>query len=168
MSYNNNKVGFFDAFRCPVQNKTNAEAAAIRVIEKERLQTSDGHTFVLSECIGIAATKATPIRRPSQEISHSHNTKRRKKKRGTTLKHRGDYSQQEIFSVFNTLDAEQNGVLSVENIMDGFQRINQSAKINQSVALKMLRYANNDAGSAGAIAKPAFLQLCRKAKLCYE
>eukprot|EP01084_Bolivina_argentea_P135247 238363_1 len=91
-----------------------------------------------------------------------------KPKKRRKSKPKGEYNKEQIEFVFNTLDEEGNGIISVNNVMHGFRSVNQNDVSNWECAKKMLDYADKQYDNDFQVRFDDFLSMCRLANLCYE
>ena len=80
-------------------------------------------------------------------------------------KPKGEYSREQIEMVFEKLDEEGNGRLSMQNILNGFHAVNQSDKIEAGLAKKMLIYADKQHDNDSVVRLDDFLAMTRLADL---
>ena len=78
---------------------------------------------------------------------------------------KGDFSKEQIAYAFGVLDSEDDGMLSIQNIIHGFHSIKLPHKINPQKATKMVRYANQP-GNAPKVSLSKFIALCSNIGLC--
>jgi hypothetical protein len=152
-------------------HSTSSQSTNVEFIEKQRICTSDGKCFVLSECI------VKPKRQKAGVEGSVLGSKRLKavdeeSGSGTKLPIPDDASEStnfmslaQIHFVFQALDTDGSGSLSVEKVISGFRRIQQSDKINHDLACRMLRYAHTATGKKGVTDLTAFVKVCRRVKL---
>ena len=66
------------------------------------------------------------------------------------------------------MDVDGNGILSIENLLNGFNSINQSDSIDVGMIKRMLCYADEKGNNDGVVCFNDFLEICRLSNLCYQ
>ena len=89
----------------------------------------------------------------------------RKSEKKRRKKPKEEYSREQIEMVFEKLDEEGNGRLSMQNILNGFHAVNQSDKIEAGLAKKMLIYADKQHDNDSVVRLDDFLAMTRLADL---
>jgi len=90
---------------------------------------------------------------------------RKSAKKKRRKKPKGEYSREQIEMVFETLDAEGTGTLSMRDILSGFHAINQSDKIEAGLAKRMLLCADKQHDNDSVVRLEDFLAMTRLADL---
>jgi len=88
----------------------------------------------------------------SSKTNNNNNNNKRKKK--------GDYTLDDIKYVFNFLDESNKKHLTVENILNGFKKIQHFDKITPKLAQEMLNYCDKFGDNDGRIMFYDFKNIC--------
>merc|ERR1712129_169250 len=139
----------------------NEKAESMEIVDSENDECANA--ISIEELLSMQDVNISPI------VASKTIKKKKTKKRKRKSKAKGDYNCEQMRFVFETLDIENNGVLSLQNILNGFATINQSDAVNVGLAKRMLIHANkqqnNDNQNENMLTFDDFLAVCRFANL---